>query len=66
MKRFQVLYNPLANNGQGKKESEKLSEIMKDSELVFEDVTAITDFAGFFGKIGDDAVILSGGDGTIN
>ena len=62
-----VLYNPYAGSGRGTEESQKLKDILKDTELQFFDVTKITDYVSFWKEIpGEWDVILSGGDGTLN
>lgn len=62
-----VLYNPHAGSGRGTEESQKLKDILKDTELQFFDVTKITDYVSFWKEIpGEWDVILSGGDGTLN
>ena len=65
--KYQIMYNPLSCNGKGKEESAVLSEILKGNELVWNDVTAITDYDGFLDKLPDgDILLISGGDGTLS
>lgn len=65
--KYYVLYNPHAGNGRGKEEAEKLTDIMKGDELVFDDITKINNYKAFFDGVRDDeAVIIAGGDGTLN
>lgn len=67
MEKAVVLYNPHAGSGRGTEESQKLKDILKDTELQFFDVTKITDYVSFWKEIsGEWDVILSGGDGTLN
>ena len=64
---YYVLYNPYAGNGTGKEKAQMLTQIYKDEELKFYDITKLNGYASFFSKIGpSDPVILAGGDGTIN
>ena len=66
MMNYHVLYNPLAGNGDSKATLDKLSALL-DGSLSTHDITKITDYKEFFAPLGeDDAVVLSGGDGTIN
>lgn len=61
-----VLYNPLAGKGIGTIE-EKLRRHMPDVDPVMIDMTAVEDYAEFFGgTAAEDQVILCGGDGTLN
>lgn len=62
---IRVLYNPLANNKNGKAEAEKLKETYGDG-ISFEDVTKISDIPAYIAASGDDTIVLAGGDGTIN
>ena len=64
---YHVLFNPFAGNGHGEQETRKLNQIMPGAVLRYYDMTKISGYAEFFTAIGkDDAVILAGGDGTIN
>lgn len=64
---YHILYNPLAGSGQGLDRVQPLKSILKDEELRFTDVREIQDFASFFLALGEgDAVVVSGGDGTLN
>lgn len=62
-----VFFNPLANNKQGKVNSEKLNELLAGKKLEFLDITKESDFAGFLKNCKDeDEVVVTGGDGTLN
>ncbi len=64
---YYILYNPLSGNGHGLERVSVLKELLKDQELTFTDVREIGDPAAFMAKIGtNDALVLAGGDGTIN
>ena len=66
MKYF-VLYNPISGNGFGQSRVNDLKTILTDGELSFYDVREIGDMETFLKGVSDtDALILSGGDGTIN
>lgn len=61
-----VLYNPLAGNGQAAQEAKLLDAIL-EGELLYHDMTKISDYRAFFaGLEPEDTVILCGGDGTLN
>lgn len=67
VKKYCVLYNPLAGNGRGEAQARVLEERLKDSTLRFVDITAVTDYDRLFASLGEqEALILCGGDGTIN
>ena len=69
MSKYYVLFNPLAGNGTGRDETIKLvnEPSLRDSELIFTDMTELGGYRDFFASISpDDKIILSGGDGTIN
>ena len=62
-----VLYNPLAGNGTCEGHTKKLSDIYDGEELIFCNISEITDYKSFFDSLKeDDKVILCGGDGTLN
>lgn len=64
---YHVLFNPFAGNGRGEQEARKLNVIMPEASLRYYDMTKIGAYADFFAAISkNDAVILAGGDGTIN
>ena len=61
-----VLYNSLSGNGTGKTKAEEIKPFLSGKELVFEDVTKITDANAFFAGLNpDDELYLCGGDGTL-
>lgn len=63
---FHVLYNPLASNGRGLEEAEKVSDLLNGGETEFTDLTA-ADYSSFFSSLApEDKVVLCGGDGTLN
>lgn len=66
MTKYTVLYNPKGNNNTAETETKTLSEILSGDELIYADVTKIDDIVGFLKQDRSDAIILSGGDGTIN
>lgn len=64
---YHILYNPLSGSGQGLDRVQPLKEILKDQELRFIDVREVGDFRSFFlGLQEGDAVVIAGGDGTLN
>lgn len=61
-----VLYNPLAGNGTAQEAALAL-EGMLEGELLYFDITHITNYAAFFGGMEPDArLVIVGGDGTLN
>ncbi len=64
---YEVLFNPLAGNGQGETEAKTLTARMPEDTLHFHSMTEIADYRAFFEAIpADHRVILCGGDGTLN
>ena len=61
-----ILYNPLADNGSGKRNAEKIKELLLSEELEFIDITGINAAEFIADASTDDRVIISGGDGTIH
>ena len=66
MSKYSVLYNPKANNNTGLSEAEGVKKFYPDDELTFVDVTKLSSYKDFFNAFKGDAVILVGGDGTLN
>lgn len=66
MTKYTVLYNPKGNNNSAEAETKTLSDIQKGDELNYVDVTKIADLESFLSDDQSDAIILSGGDGTLN
>nr|WP_316621933.1 diacylglycerol kinase family protein [uncultured Ruminococcus sp.] len=67
MSTYQILYNPLSNNGQGEAEVKSLSNKLESNELIFKDITKIGDIKAFINSLGaDEKIIIAGGDGTLN
>ena len=61
-----VLYNPLSGDGCGRDSAEGLSRIYGE-DMTIVDVTAVEDLSALVLGLGsEDAVVLCGGDGTIN
>ena len=66
MAKYSVLFNPKANNSKGKEIAEGVIKFYEGDELDFVDITQIGSYKDFFKTFSGDAVILVGGDGTIN
>lgn len=67
MKRYRVLFNPLAGNGTGRKTAMHLLELLPDCELRFCDLTEIDSVSSFLAKADPkDAILVAGGDGTLS
>ncbi len=61
-----IVFNPLSNNGRGEAQARTLGEKL-GGELIFVDITSISDYSEFFGKLSsDNQIIICGGDGTLN
>lgn len=61
-----VIYNPLSGDGKSE-ENSKLLEMIFDEELEYFDITRITNYKTFFGRMEKYGfVIIAGGDGTLN
>ena len=62
-----VLFNPIAGNGKGKEEAKQVEKFFQNAELIYKDVTEISNYSEFIGSLkNEDAIVLCGGDGTIN
>ena len=67
MSKSYVLYNPHAGNKSGTERAEKLRELYTDRELEYLDITTIKSYADLVESLdADDAIIVCGGDGTLN
>ena len=65
--KYVVLYNPLSAGGTGKVAAEKVRSLIPDAEWSFSDVREIGKLSDFFASLSpEDAVVLTGGDGTLN
>lgn len=66
MSKYVVLLNPIAGHGGAEKVQEKLTQLLPDDELIFENLTTLNT-AEYIEKLdGETKIILAGGDGTIN
>ena len=62
---YSILFNPMAGHGTCEEKAKELADKLGGAKLV--DITKINDYAEFFSAIGaGDAVIICGGDGTLN
>ena len=67
MKRYRILYNPLAGDGTGREAAMHLLDLLPDCELRFYDLTTIGSISSFLAKNDPkDALLLAGGDGTLS
>ena len=67
MKRYRVLFNPLAGGGTGRRTAMHLLELLPDCELRFCDLTEIDSIPSFLAKADPkDAILIAGGDGTLS
>ena len=64
---YHILYNPLSGSGQGANRVNQLKTALTDGELQFQDIREIGNIRDFLSCFpAEDALILAGGDGTIN
>lgn len=69
MKKYCILYNPLAGNGKGEKAALRIyQKIQPKMERPIEmvDMTQLDDYVEFFHSRNDSGIIVCGGDGTLN
>lgn len=68
MRRFCVLYNPLASTGQGEEKARQLREILGvDAEVTFQSLLELADKRAFLDALPADVYpIITGGDGTLS
>ena len=65
MKTFDVLFNPLSNNGNGERDAKHLNVIFSGNILNYTDLTKIDDLVAYIAACEND-IIIAGGDGTLN
>lgn len=64
---YHVFYNPHAGNGRGTDAAHKLTALLPNDKVQFNDITEIKDYAALFRSLPDeDRVVIAGGDGTLN
>lgn len=61
-----VLYNPFSDNRHGEQNAKKITEVLKDDELEFVDLTKINLKEFFQSAPVGDKIVIAGGDGTIH
>ena len=61
-----ILYNPLAENGNGLKKAKTYESIAGDEKIEYEDMTKVSIYDHIEDLDRDAKVIIAGGDGTIN
>ena len=67
MNKLYVLYNPLAGDGTCEAKAKTLSSVYPERELVYQDITKIQDYAALAATLApSDALLICGGDGTLN
>ncbi len=60
-----ILYNSLSNNGRGEEEAGKIP-LDGEKEVEYVDVISVDNYHDFYETIGDNKLILVGGDGTLH
>lgn len=67
MARYYALFNPYCCNGKGEERARRLDHIHLNRTLEYMDMTTIQNYEDFFKNLQEeDAVIVCGGDGTLN
>lgn len=65
--KYHILYNPLCCYGRGYEEAQKISKHLYSDRLEFYDMTTITDYGTLLSGFEEDsALVVCGGDGTLN
>ncbi|MCR5329999.1 MAG: diacylglycerol kinase family protein [Lachnospiraceae bacterium] len=65
--KYHVLYNPLCCYGLGEQEAHKISRHLYSDKLEFYDMTKIQDYSALLSGFEEDsAIVICGGDGTLN
>lgn len=65
--KYIALYNPNADNGNGKENAEVLSIAYCTDEFTYVDITSISDYAEFLSGVPlTTNIVICGGDGTLN
>ena len=66
MAKGHVIYNPLAGY-ESSEDDVKLLQVVLDEDLLYYDITRITNYPAFIGSLSkDDFLVIAGGDGTLN
>lgn len=67
LENYIILYNPHSGGGKGLNIAKEIEPLMGEHNYIYQDMTKIADFDGFFAQLplGTD-IILTGGDGTLN
>lgn len=61
-----VLFNPLSDNRHGEQNAKKITELLKDEECRFTDITSL-DIGEYLNNLpADEKLVIAGGDGTIH
>ena len=64
---YRILYNPLSAHGKGKALAKNVREHLRGESYSFCDMREISDYKAYFAKLEkDDAIVITGGDGTLN
>lgn len=64
--KYYVIYNPISGNGQCEKLAHSLSEKVDGEIIGCADMTKITNYSAFMSDKTDCALVICGGDGTLN
>lgn len=61
-----ILYNPLADNRNGRSNAENIGKILEAKDITYLDITGMNTAAFLKTAAPEDKVVLSGGDGTLH
>ena len=63
---YYVLYNPMAGKGQCEEVARSLESKLDGAVEGYADMTKITNYSAFLSDKKDNAIVVCGGDGTVN
>ena len=63
---FYIIYNPMAGNGEGEEVAKGLEGKLDGEIQGYADITKITNYSAFLSDKTDCALVVCGGDGTLN
>lgn len=67
MKTYHVLFNPMADNGKCAESVKNLDTVINDGKISYVNLLNLGSYYDFFSSIPtDDAIVIIGGDGTLN
>ncbi len=65
--KYYALFNPNAGNNRGEEQAKTLTKVYDEKYVEFVDLTTVENYADFISRLNDDdAIVVCGGDGTLN